>query len=102
MTSDKKLLLNELVASLRDDPTTWRWGDVGDGNSYLTHKGGLHLWVYCGEAHLYDPNIHFGFFGKRRLRAAFRHWRRVQGAMLIAQREANNVARALLLLRGAA
>lgn len=79
MTAQTELLA-ALIASLRNEPEEWNWGNAD--HYHIRHSSGVRVWVSSGCAHAWEPAIHFGFWGKMRLRAAFRHWRRVHGTAI--------------------
>ena len=72
-------LLRELIASLRDTPADWRW-TYPDRRFSIEHiRSGVQIWTAVGDCHVDRPRkITFGFWGRLRLRSAFRHWRRVR------------------------
>lgn len=99
MSEAKKELLGELIDLLRNDVGAWHMGG-SDYDCLCIHRSGLKLWVYCGSANVWDPErIYFSYWGKKRLRAAFRYWRRVHGRRLDRLREAAAIQKSLEMLR---
>lgn len=99
MNARKRLLLDGLIRSLRDDPRSWNWRDPSDRSpSTIIHASGICLWVWSGSARVHKPReIHFGLVGYLRLRSAFRSWRSVHGNL--SQYETDAIEQCLTLLR---
>jgi hypothetical protein len=82
----------ELAASLRDNPGAWAWRD-GD-RDIVRGPGGISM--SANYFTIYSPmKVYFGFWNRRRIRRAFKHWKATTGnALAMTEHE-----RALLALR---